>query len=150
MKRLSALLLAASLWGASSYAGGDSHNQHAAVFTGVTVASGHAGFTLGADYEYMPDAWGKTYGLIGIVDFVLGKPTQSILAVGGTWHPMDALRVVLAPGVEMAGGHSAGLLRIGTNYDFHFDTCSVSPTLNLDIVGGHIATVIGVAFGMGF
>ena len=46
--------------------------------------------------------------------------------------------------------HKDFLFRIGAGYDFHYDKVSITPTLDVDYIGGDIAVVVGVGLGIGF
>jgi hypothetical protein len=136
-----------------AFSGGDKKN-HAALFLGVTqgLESGaKTYFSLGVDEEYRLD---EMWGVGGLAELVFATGyTQTIIGVPVFAHFGDA-KVLAAPAYEfytLAGESKAYFLfRIGGGYDFHANSISITPGVNLDFVNGKTLLVAGVSFGIGF
>lgn len=123
------------------------HRNHVAVFGGVTLREEDADMTAGLDWEVR---LGTKAGMLILGEAVFAEETEQIFGLGMTWHASDAIRIALVPAWEMAGEHQAFLFRMGVEYGFHFGTLGFAPGLNLDLAGGHVALVAGIAVGSGF
>ena len=127
-------------------AGHHMHNHHIAVFGGATAAEDATAATFGADYEYRFQRW---IGATALVDLAFFEHLETILGAGAVVHPVAELKLVAAPGVEIADGHSTFVMRVGAAYDLRIAQFSISPTYNADIADGHVAHVFGAAVGYG-
>jgi len=137
----------------------DAHHHHApsarhvSAFVGGTSVAGHTSLTIGAEAAYRLPVLQRRVGVGALVDATLGTYSHTI--VGGMMlvRPvpgLDQLKIVLAPSAEFSHGHSKFLMRTGVGYDVHVQAMSISPMLDFDFVDGHVATVFGVALGVGF
>jgi hypothetical protein len=142
-----ALIIAAAGPAAASEEDHHEHHNHAAVFVGATAAHDTGAATVGADYEHR---LGGRIGVIGLADFAFFDHVTTILAAGAVVHPVAALKILATPGVEIAEGESAFVVRVGAGYDVHVGPGSITPTYNADVSDGHVAHVFGIAFGYGF
>lgn len=140
------------------------HHHHLALFLGASTPAkepSHTSFAIGADYEYR---FTETLGIGPAVDFVMGKHAREALAVAGLFiHPSGGWRLYIAPGAEFVEkeeeeGHetttkreASFVIRLGIDHAFHAGGISISPALNVDLIGEMKTTfVYGVAFGKGF
>ena len=119
-------------------------NTHLAVFIGAVNGSGHTDLSLGSDFEYRII---DKVGIGAIADAVFSDHAH-LLAAGGVFiHPVGGVKLVAAPGAGFEEGHSAFVFRTGLSYDFHVNSLSFSPTLNVDFSEGHTTQVFGFAIG---
>jgi hypothetical protein len=124
------------------------HKHHVAIFLGDTTTSGgQHGATVGADYGY------RIHDLISLaaaVDYAAGEIDATILAAGIFLHPLESLRVLLAPGVDVHGNHQEFVFRAGLMVDFHIGNFTLSPTAYIDLLEAKEDTIYGLSFGYGF
>ena len=119
-------------------------NTHLALFVGAASVSGHTDLSIGSDFEYRII---EQVGIGALADAVFSKHAH-LLAAGGVFiHPVGGVKITAAPGAGFEDGHSAFVFRTGLSYDFHVDSFSISPTLNIDFSKGHATQVFGFAVG---
>ncbi len=129
------------------------HENHFAVFGGITHAEDENLFTLGADFEYRISDY---VGAGAFFDAAVQDPKHQILAAALFVHPYKGAKLILGAGAERADGidgrsHNEFLFRAGAGYDIHIDDrFTATPTIALDVVDGHKSGVFGVALGVGF
>ena len=132
----------------AEHAHGSAHKHHVAVFGGATSTSGGKhGATIGADYGY------RVHDLVSLalaVDYAGGDIDTTILAAGVFLHATDAIRVLIAPGIDYHNGHEDAVLRLGLLYDFHVGAWTLSPTVHLDALEAEENAVYGLSVGHGF
>jgi len=128
----------------------DGHNNHAALFVGVTNSSHGDDATLGGEYERRLPFMHGMFGVGGFGEMIFADHKAYLAGAGLIIHPWKDLKANLSFGVERTEGHTESLMRVGVAYDFHYQKMSISPTYNYDTVDGHSTNVIGVALGMGF
>jgi hypothetical protein len=144
---ISKLSLFSLLISTSLFAGGNAHN-HAALFVGTTLHHGHSYLSVGLDYERILN---KSFGVVAVAEGIFADEVATIFALGAAYHPVEALKLAIMPGLESSDGHSKFLTRFNTEYAFHIQQFSVSPSFSIDVFEeGEPAYVPGVAFGMGF
>lgn len=148
-----ALLLTAAFapaWAEATEAEGD-HRNHVALMGGaVFVPHTPSAATVGADYAYRLPLLGDRLSVTALVELAFAEELATILGLGLGVHPVGGLRIVLAPGVELAHGEVVFLFRFGAGYDFHLGSFSLGPVIYADYVHGHLATVAGLQVGVGF
>ncbi len=132
--------------GESSEHGDESKNE-IAVFLGAT----HEGRrdnsgAVGLEYERRLN---ETLGIGVLAEFTAGDSGFWVYAIPVTFHS-DRWKFVVAPGVEYADGQTEQLLRLGAGYELESGDVKITPSLNLDFVGGDVVLVVGVTFGIGF
>lgn len=131
-------------------------NHHAAIFLGNTDSGSKSAFTYGADYEYRLPFIERRFGIGVILDFAQFDPNISLYMGAIFYHFLDHLKLILAAGTETVAAHgttashSDSVFRYGLAYDFHIGRYSISPTVSVDNVNGHTATVYGLGFGISF
>jgi hypothetical protein len=131
------------------------HHNHIALFTGATTNFEHEStdFTLGVDYEYR---FSEMFGVGLFGEIVFAEHEETLIGVPLFIHVKESpLKIVLAPGLIMAEDHHGHkyeefLFRGGLGYDIHLDNFSITPTVNADVVDGHVSLAYGLAFGVGF
>ena len=127
---------------------GSAHKNHVAVFLGATSTSGgQHGATIGADYGY------RVHDFVSLalaVDYAGGEIDTTILAAGVFLHATDALRLLIAPGIDYHNGYEDAVLRLGVLYDFHVGAWTLSPTVHLDALEAKENAVYGLSVGHGF
>lgn len=131
---------------------GGHHANHIGLFLGATRLEGHSSFTIGADYERRLPVAHDRLAVGALIDAAVGKEPNHVIVAGTiSLRPVNAFKLLVAPGVEFANGHREALLRVGAAVDLpHIGVLTVSPGVYLDFVGGHRAVVYGVTFGTGF
>ena len=128
------------------------HRHHVAALLGAAIRDEHGvtegGFAVGVDYEY------RLHRLLGagaLVEVATGNIRDVVVMAPIFLHPWGGLKLVVAPGAEIASsGHAEFLLRVGGAYLFPLGDFSVGPDFVVDIVDGHPTFVAGLAFGVGF
>lgn len=132
--------------------GDDPHHtrRHLALFFGATRFEGHARFTLGGDFEYRLGFAKNKFGVGALAETTFGDHPATIVGGALFVHPVKSIKVILAPGVEFSHGHREFLFRSGLGYDLHVGQASVTPSVSLDFVSGHVVQVYGVSVGLGF
>ena len=125
------------------------HKHHVAVFFGNTHDyHSEDAFTVGLDYEY------RLTDLIGagaLIDYAGGDIESTVVGGGLFFHPWRDLRLLGAIGNEHHSGDDEFLVRLGVMYDFFINDWSISPTVDVDLLGsGHQNWVYGIALGRGF
>ncbi len=127
---------------------------HLGFFVGAATNthSEHTDLALGLDSEFRLPHWGHKFGVGLIGEWVFAKHRETLLAPSFVVHPTGGWKVLFAPGVlfEEDSSHRQFLMRTGAAYDFHVGSSSFSPTVNFDIVNGHLTVVYGLTFGFGF
>lgn len=129
------------------------HARHVALFVGGTSAAGHTSFTLGGEAEYRLPVWQQRFGVGALVDATFGDHAHTIAGGLLTARPVPGVgnvKLMLAPAALFSHGHSYFLMRTGLAVDFHVQSFSISPMVDLDFVKGGVDTVFGVAFGVAF
>jgi len=101
---------------------------------------------IGVEYERRLS---ERIGIGALVEFTAGDSDFWVYAIPITFH-VDRWKFVVAPGVEDAGGDTEKLLRLGAGYEFESSGIKITPSLNVDLVGGESVFVAGVSFGIGF
>jgi hypothetical protein len=127
--------------------------RHVSLFVGGTSAAGHTSFTLGGEAEYRLPVWQRRLGVGVLVDATFGDYAHTIAGGLLTARPVPGVsnvKLLVAPAAMRSHGHSYFLMRTGLAVDFHVQSFSITPMVNLDFVKGETDTVFGVAFGMGF
>ena len=131
------------------------HHNHLALFTGATTNFEHdsTDFTLGIDYEYR---FSEMFGVGLFGEIVFAEHEETLIGVPFFIHMKNSpLKIVLAPGIIKGEDHhhhkyEKFLFRGGLGYDIHLGSCSITPTVNADLVDGHVSLAYGIAFGVGF
>jgi len=125
------------------------YKYHASVFAGATTYKTMTDSTLGVDLERRVSS---DLGLVLIADFAMDNHAHQIVALGLVYHPIESVKLILAPGVEYRGSASDFLVRFGAGYDFHLPHhITIGPVIDADFVKGHAtAWVYGLALGVGF
>ncbi len=140
---LAALILVTNDANASSGA-----KHHLGLFVGSTsnFSAPHTSFTLGSDYEYrVSNLLGV--GLLG--EMVFAEHKEALVFGGLFVHPTQGLKIVFGNGSAFVEDKSHYVFRIGTAYDFHVGSLSVTPTINFDFSDGNSFAVYGITFGIG-
>lgn len=122
--------------------------NHIGFFLGSThTADGDDAFSIGAEYEYLliPQLG---IGVLG--EYATGPIDTWIIGAPLTWHVAGGLQLVAMPAVEMEGGESRFLFRVGAGYEFELDKFTIKPEVNADFVDGEVDVVFGATFGFGF
>lgn len=123
-------------------------SHHVALFLGAKVSDGEAAFSVGVDYEYELT---ELLGIGAIVEYSAGHEPAWLFAGALTLHATEALSFTLAPGVEIEDGEESFLLRLGASYEFELaERWTIGPDLNVDIVDGEAALVVGIGIGRKF
>lgn len=154
--RLLPLLLAFVAGPALAEGGDDPHkrgghaSRHLAVFAGVADPAHHAAVALGADAEWRLPILGQRVGAAAFGDVALGHHAHGLIGGGVVVHPGAGLRVFAGPAVALSEGHRELGLRAGLGYDVHVGRYAVTPTVNVDVVGGTATPVAGLSFGASF
>jgi hypothetical protein len=138
--------------GGHAASSGGHHANHAGLFLGLTRAGGHSSFTIGADFERRLPIAHERFAVGALVDAAVGPEPKHVIVAGTlSFRPVATVKLLIAPGVEFAQGHSEELFRAGAAIDIaHVGPLMVSPGLFFDFVGGHTAIVFGLTFGAGF
>lgn len=122
--------------------------HHLGLFVGSTsnFSAHHTSFSLGSDYEYrISNLLGV--GLLGEMVFAEHKET---LVFGSLFvHPIEGLKIVFGNGLAFVEDKSHYVFRLGTGYDFHVGSLSVTPTINFDFGDGNSFAVYGITFAIG-
>ncbi len=143
------MFAAAACFSPALFAAGG-HNNHAALFVGVTNSSHADDATIGGEYERRLPFKHGMFGVGAFGEVIFGDHKAYLAGAGLIIHPWKDLRANISLGMERTEGHSDSLTRVGIAYDFHYQKMSISPTYNYDTVNGHNTNVIGLAIGMGF
>jgi hypothetical protein len=166
---LAALLMVASAWPAHAGPGDDATDddpkkdhtghhhahkaRHVALFVGGTSVAGYTIFTLGGEAEYRLPIWKQRLGMGALVDATFGDHAHTIVGALMTARPIPGasnVKLMAAPAAMRSHGHSYFLMRTGIAVDFHVQSFSITPLVDLDFVKGGVDTVFGVALGVGF
>ncbi|GMR25098.1 MAG: hypothetical protein BMS9Abin39_0376 [Ignavibacteria bacterium] len=137
------------------------HYNHIAMFIGASslFEREETHFTLGADYKryFSPES-----------NFAVGIYTEAIFAQHTEWvfgavlfyELTEQLWIRTGPGIEILqeeNEHTGEteskikfLIRIGSGYDFHIGTFTVTPSVDIDFLRSTTTLVWGINFGMGF
>lgn len=121
---------------------GTSRRNSLGLFTGITLDDDKASFTLGLDYERRLS---RQLGVGVLFDRAFDGERIFLVAPALFWHPVGALRLDAAPGVEVnQGDEDEFVFRIAADYDFELtERWSVAPNVNLDFVSGGRVWVLG-------
>ncbi len=123
-------------------------SHHVALFLGATISDDEAAFSVGVDYEYELT---ELLGIGAIAEYTAGHHATWVLAGALFLHATEALRFKIAPGVEFEDGEESFLLRLGASYEFELaERWTIGPDLNVDIVDGEAALVVGIGIGRKF
>jgi hypothetical protein len=118
------------------------------VFGGATFDDDNTDPSIGVTYERRI---GKAFGIGGIAEYTdSNEGREWVFAVPLFWHATEALKFLVAPGVEQAEGGDEYMTRAGASYEFKFTGWSLAPELNFDFVDGETKTVAGVSIGWEF
>lgn len=121
--------------------------ERMALFVGNTHKDGEDALTIGVDYSYrlMPKL-----SVGGLVDHAGGQLDETLVAGTFAVHPVRGLELLLGAGASFAEGDEQAAVRVGALYEFEFAAVSLSPTVNLDLVGSEEAWVFGLSLGHSF
>ena len=132
------------------------------LFFGGTVpldefAAGHAGYTLGIEYERR---FNPTFGAMIIAEYVSEKHKRESLAATLFAYRIKQFRLAAGPGVELLEKDEQGgstkessyfLFATRATYNVHLRRFTLSPTIGLDFIGeSKTNIVLGLALGYGF
>jgi len=123
-------------------------NNVIGVFLGSSTVKGEDDneFTFGLEYEYH---FSKLLGAGLIVEHspdAHHNDDVSVVLAAVHIHPVGGLRLTVGAGREYIHGHhphDVSMWRLGTAYDFHFDSFSIAPTINVDFIGDTKVYVVG-------
>jgi len=152
---LLAALISVVVVGFALPVGASDHDNHVAIFAGLTHAEGENAFTLGADYERRLPGDASMFGVALLVDATVQEKGDShkhtIYAGGVMIHPWEGLKLGAFGGVERPDGEgNKGFVRGTVGYDIPMGHMSLTPGVSVDRAGGHTAVVYGVSLGYGF
>lgn len=132
------------------------HNNHFAVFSGVTSQLDHKenSYTLGLDYMYFFPKY-EHWGISAFGEAIFTKKINWVFGTPVVYKANKHVWLRFGPGFEILKdkdnhSHFEMLLRIGGGYDFHVGNITLSPSLDIDIVREHAALVVGLNIGFGF
>lgn len=124
--------------------------RHAALFAGVSNGVTRE-LALGGDLAYRLPGWGGRLSISAYGDATLFAEHMHTLAGAGlAVTPWPNTRIAVMPGAEFTKGHSSFAMRAAVSYSVHLGRLSIAPTLNLDVVKGHVNEVIGFNIGTSF
>jgi hypothetical protein len=132
----------------SEHQGGHTeHRHHVALFSGNTHSEGEDGATFGMDYEYRIMDW---LGAGILYDYAGEQLDSHVVALPIFLHPIGNVKLLVAPGIEHKHHEDENLLRLGVIYDWHINSYSVSPVVEVDLVHGKASYIYGISVGRGF
>ena len=116
------------------------------LFLGGTYADDEGtNFSIGLAYERR---LGEKIGLGGLIEYTEGR--EWVLAAPVFFHPTEAWKIFVAPGVEHEDGENEFLVRLGSSYEFDMGSWTLAPELSFDFVDSEVKTVFGLNFGFEF
>lgn len=125
------------------------YGNQVAIFGGATIIDGTSYATAGIDVEHR---FGASWGLGILADWVVGgeEGREFIIAPAVFFHPIDRVRIDLAPGVQRLSKEHVNefVFRVGIDYDFEFgDHWVAAPNVNVDFVADDFIPVVGAEVG---
>ncbi len=137
---------------------GRGHTHEFALFVGITDEGSHGNEpTWGLEYEHM---LGERWGIGGMLDYAGGNFRNLLVMVPVFYHATHRWKFVVAPGMEFHNGRGLirehghvvndkderyFVVRLGVAYGIPlWQSFSVQPTVNLDLVEGEKVWVYGV------
>ena len=130
----------------SDFLGDKPHRVSASL--GGAFEGGDEGIVVGADYEYRVK---QGIGLGGLIEYAAGQLDSTTLAAAVYFHPKDAVRVVVASGIENQRGDTDFLLRLGVSTEFPMENdLSLEPRFAVDFVDGDHKLVFAVGIARSF
>ena len=123
--------------------------NHIGLFLGATHKQSDDGFSIGIEYERDVS---ELIGLGVVVESTPSLNERVIAAPAAFLHPIGALEVALAPGLQVEDGDTDFMFRIGVGWEFDVGQgFSLAPEVNFDFVSGNDnALVYGLALGYAF
>ncbi len=146
------------------------NNNHFATFFGITTNTHNrnSDFTVGLDYEYILPALNNTIGFGLYAEYVNTEHSEYLIGLPIFYHLDNCCRILFAPSIAMSKEESLEkneltmmkelktknitkfLIRIGSTYDFHINSFTISPTFLIDYAESEISIVYGLGFGISF
>lgn len=124
------------------------HKNVLGVFAGVT----HAGRrknepALGLEYARRIN---ESFSIAGVAEYTFGEADLWVFAVPVAYHA-GPWKFYAGPGIEDGHHGTEGLVRVGFEYAFELaGGWEIAPQVNVDLVDGEEAVVMGVFFARGF
>jgi hypothetical protein len=132
---------------------GDFERHHVGLFLGGATRfddrdEDETDLAIGIEYEFRLN---QAFGVGGLIE---GIPTSGVrdlvLATPVVWHPVDGLKLSLAPGIEFHDQDKDFMIRFAAGYDFRIGRFTIGPDVSLDLTHHSRTLVYGVFGGVGF
>jgi len=130
----------------SDFLGDKPHRVSASL--GGAFKDGDEGFIIGADYEYRVK---QGVGVGGLIEYAAGQLDSTTLAAAVYFHPDDAVRIVVASGLEHRPGDTDFLFRLGVSTEFPMENnFALVPRFAIDFVDGDQKLVFALGIALSF